>query len=424
MVRLRVGFFRESIHHKFVAVVKSIFQARSVPYEQLAKASKAPNREYRMSSARAINGGEPEHLSSILKLPKFSAQSFGALLKDNKIYIDHLNSRLKSELTYLCSINKSFLRSRAGFCDELVRWTDRHIRTIPAGERSNSEDAAVLVSLQKFAVNQLFMPDSGKSPARDRWQLVRDYFNVSETSFGAPPTTRMDLIDPEHTYAYATEFRYAGHMAALQWMSASGGHESLGEYVKLRYELDKETYHHHSPDRSFIPTIKHGAICDASGNKIAQERYIWVVRPDGTFILAFPSHVIGAFQHSYLNGGRRVVCAGEVAIKDGRIIAINRRSGHYKPDAPHLNAAIDMLRSQGFIVGPFINMGYAEISPAIYGRYTAQATLGTGLPVPPPAVTYRTVANRRSPSWQERADKLMHAFRLTSVIDEAAPGVS
>lgn len=386
-----------------------------MPHEHLAPSLKSRSRLRRTAATPSPDSIDPRYLSDILKSKDFSIVQLEALFKYNKIDIENLSKNIKSELQYLCSINKFYLRCRPGFCDELIRWSDRHIRAIPPNTRMDNADAVTLLAIQRFATNQLFMPDSGNGLARDRWYLLRDYFNAKKTSFGAAPRKRMELADPSHHYAYASEFRYAGHMSILHWATTREEPESLGEHIKRHPKIDDETYNHKRNDRYFIPIIKQGKICNENGNKINQERYIYVLLPDNTFVVAFPSFTIGAFQHSYLNGGRRVICAGEVAIADGQIIAINRRSGHYKPSPENLNAAIKILQNKGFIRTSFINMNFSEIGPSIYGLYKSKLSKEGELPELAPAVEYRPAASDDPPLWQEKADTLMHAFRKTSM---------
>lgn len=53
------------------------------------------------------------------------------------------------------------------------------------------------------------------------------------------------------------------------------------------------------------------------------------------------------FYHSSLVGGERVLSAGTLAMKDGRLTYIDIESGHYKPKPHHLAMALQHLRLHG-----------------------------------------------------------------------------
>lgn len=396
-----------------------------MPYDLLTRSPQTPKRSAPKTLAVETGAGEPDHLSSTLASPHFSMTALGATLRGKNIEIEDLSHDIKAELRFLCSINTPDLRRRPGFCDELIRWTHRHINAIPENFRRYSRDSAILLSIQKHAVNQLFMPDSGQGPAQDRWQLLRDFFNASEKLSDAAPRKRMELADPGHDYSYAAEFRYSGHMSVLKWMDATEKQESIGEYIKRDRTLDDSTYGRHSDARSFVPAIKNGLICHPAKGTITRDRYIYALSPEGTLILGSPSFRVGVFHHSYLHLGRRVICAGEMAIQDGRIIAMNRRSGHYKPEAEHLEAAIDILRSKGVIGEPFMVMHYAAIDQQIFTRYSLDKASGKRHPSLPPILKkYRLSSSGNRPAWQETADALLHAFRSECVFDQITPDSS
>lgn len=73
---------------------------------------------------------------------------------------------------------------------------------------------------------------------------------------------------------------------------------------------------------------------------------IYVVTQDGQFrISAFSQK--NKFTHATLGGGRPILAAGEIFLKDGRILAINFESGHYKPPYANLPRFIEILRVDG-----------------------------------------------------------------------------
>jgi uncharacterized protein YukE len=60
----------------------------------------------------------------------------------------------------------------------------------------------------------------------------------------------------------------------------------------------------------------------------------------------------GYLHHSSLLGGEPVVGAGEIEVRDGRLVAMTDQSGHYMPQ-PHMNdLALQSLRDQGLVTDP------------------------------------------------------------------------
>jgi hypothetical protein len=57
---------------------------------------------------------------------------------------------------------------------------------------------------------------------------------------------------------------------------------------------------------------------------------IFVMTPEGK-IYASEYHEAGAFHHSSLAQGKPVAAAGELTVKNGNLIEVSNRSGHYEP---------------------------------------------------------------------------------------------
>jgi hypothetical protein len=67
--------------------------------------------------------------------------------------------------------------------------------------------------------------------------------------------------------------------------------------------------------------------------------YIYVILPDGELILS-SQHMSRNINHSYLANGQPVICAGELTIKDKKIIRMNNKSGHYSPSFEMLKTGL------------------------------------------------------------------------------------
>jgi hypothetical protein len=68
---------------------------------------------------------------------------------------------------------------------------------------------------------------------------------------------------------------------------------------------------------------------------------IFAISPDGKIYSA--SHAVGIFHHSSFLSGGKVKAAGEWLVRDGKVIAITDKTGHYKVGAAHLAAFVKQL---------------------------------------------------------------------------------
>jgi hypothetical protein len=60
----------------------------------------------------------------------------------------------------------------------------------------------------------------------------------------------------------------------------------------------------------------------------------------------------GRIHHSSLLGGQSVVGAGEIEVRNGKLVAMTDQSGHYMPKAEQNDIALQSLRDQGVITDP------------------------------------------------------------------------
>ena len=71
---------------------------------------------------------------------------------------------------------------------------------------------------------------------------------------------------------------------------------------------------------------------------------------DGTFY-ASKYQKVGEFHHSSLLGGEPVAAAGEMAVKNGVLLFLSNKSGHYRLGAEFVNQALAALRKAGVDLG-------------------------------------------------------------------------
>lgn len=80
--------------------------------------------------------------------------------------------------------------------------------------------------------------------------------------------------------------------------------------------------------------------------------YAFALLSDGTFLVH--PHKQGAFQHSSFTGCAGVACVGMVKIENGKIIAMNNHSGHYRPSVEDFRKVLTALPAEAFAPGAVI----------------------------------------------------------------------
>ncbi len=88
----------------------------------------------------------------------------------------------------------------------------------------------------------------------------------------------------------------------------------------------------------------------SAGTVWNQGRAIYVMDQHGNLYASLVQQV-GRFHHSSFLGGKPVASAGEIEVRDGVLNMINRKSGHYQPDAEQLSRIRGILEEQGLDTG-------------------------------------------------------------------------
>ncbi|KAF9394544.1 hypothetical protein BGX21_010339 [Mortierella sp. AD011] len=76
-----------------------------------------------------------------------------------------------------------------------------------------------------------------------------------------------------------------------------------------------------------------------------ESKFIYVTDPNGTLYIA--QKVKGQFHHSSFMGGGSVCAAGGIIVNHGKLIKINHKSGHYRPQERHFDRLLDSLKEMG-----------------------------------------------------------------------------
>lgn len=87
------------------------------------------------------------------------------------------------------------------------------------------------------------------------------------------------------------------------------------------------------------------------------------------------------FNHSSLTGGKNVICAGEIAVRQGELRYINNNSGHYQPNAMALQGALQFLAGEGLTIN---NTKVQNTAPGAAAAGPWRGTTFVGNPVAGP----------------------------------------
>jgi hypothetical protein len=85
---------------------------------------------------------------------------------------------------------------------------------------------------------------------------------------------------------------------------------------------------------------------DAASLHQGQGQAIFVMDEYGN-IYASTKHEFASFHHSSFLSGQPVAGAGEIKVKNGSIVEITDRSGHYRPAPPYLDQVLNQLKHDG-----------------------------------------------------------------------------
>jgi hypothetical protein len=109
--------------------------------------------------------------------------------------------------------------------------------------------------------------------------------------------------------------------------------------------------------QAYKVTIQNGLLIDANGKPFdsrgassafgpSMGRAIFVMDQDGTLYVS-NHQTQGKFHHSSFLAGAPVAAAGELAVENGVMKEVSRRSGHYCPTKKQLNAFLSEVTKQG-----------------------------------------------------------------------------
>lgn len=293
----------------------------------------------RSESPQLIDNRRSSHIyEAIDKLPILAVDE----LVD---FPDTLSSRLQHEFEFIESVYE-YQKSKSYFC-ELIQWSENCLASISIEDRCRSVDAQWLLDMQRMAVQSLFTPDDSDDCAQK--------LNVIENS-SAP---LMHLHPGDEGVNYWEEFLYGGNSSVIIWLKQDNCLQSLGEYCRSDFSLliDRYTYEYDGKhDRlSRYTKMIDGQVCVVNSKSQLWEpmssgaAHIYVLTADHQLVIARDLDKPNFYHHSYLQHGLPVICAGKMFITEGKIVAINKDSGHYRPMQKNFEIAVKILKSERVI---------------------------------------------------------------------------
>lgn len=175
--------------------------------------------------------------------------------------------------------------------------------------------------------------------AQKFFRFLKTDAHVAEDAAHAKPRFKLKKMSEDYKYEHIP-----GH-PKNKWNPSHVMHLDPAQREQLRLTVGRDGKLYDSRGMPF--DTSNGMSVHTRGAR----RAIFVMDKDGN-VFASNYQEVGRFHHSSFLGGDDVACAGELQVSNGNILAISRKSGHYRPDPEHLGQAYDHLRGQGALLGP------------------------------------------------------------------------
>jgi hypothetical protein len=102
--------------------------------------------------------------------------------------------------------------------------------------------------------------------------------------------------------------------------------------------------------------VSAGVVFNHMIRKSLQKGHKWIFVCDTSLRLYIGYKQIGAFQHSSFLHGSRILSAGQIKVKDGRLRRLSPLSGHYRPSTDNFRTFVKSLKASG------VDMSHVSIS--------------------------------------------------------------
>jgi hypothetical protein len=176
------------------------------------------------------------------------------------------------------------------------------------------------------------------SEGDDALKLVREGDDLGKVADDAWPPPKLEGGEPMPTKPVNSQY---------QGENLPGNNVWPGQQVTYLDDAGREAYR-------VVP--RDGKLVDVNGNPFDSAagasahsgagKAIYVMDEQGN-VYASNYHGVGEFHHSSFMGGKPVSGAGELEVRNGEVIGITDRSGHYTPTQSMTRQTVERLRQQG-----------------------------------------------------------------------------
>lgn len=166
------------------------------------------------------------------------------------------------------------------------------------------------------------------------------------------------ILSPDYMIEIGKEHFYDVDHYLQQW-GTSETHLNFDDWMKWNHptaKVQKVKYLNNDQERAPYKlnfkdgqVFRNNVLFNTTSEKmkhIGQEDAIFVIDANGQFYAG--SHTIGKFHHSSFLGGAAIMGAGEIQTnKEGRIIGLSNKSGHYQPSKEQIFNTLKVLEKAG-----------------------------------------------------------------------------
>ncbi len=174
----------------------------------------------------------------------------------------------------------------------------------------------------------------------------------------------LEHIDPYH--------RMSKHINA-EWQASVFCDNSFVDFLEKNKNLDDDVpqiiyLNEHQRQNILVSKNESGDLIYPKNGKILPDgKYLYVLDKNNQLYVADEKNSFFIernqfFQHTSILNGGHIACAGELYIKNGKIVSMNNGSGHYLPTAGQLFQAIAALKHS-----QLINLDDPEFRVGVYG---------------------------------------------------------
>lgn len=278
---------------------------------------------------------------------------------------------------------ESFRKNPEAFFENRIKALHEFERTF--SNKNNLLNKEAILEVIKQKKNYL---EAVKKTVWDPRATKRDW--VSQKKLLMSDSYWHELLDPYHRVGFFTE------MLLARWNVSTCPNyfifletlENDPSFTRILPFEQKVVYLNREERKDFLLEIKEGAFYYKGELFDSHEFYsihsgkgkaIFVMDADGNLYVA--KHKAGRIHHSTLYAGKEVLGAGEVIVKNGKLIQITNKSGHYRPGIESMLEVLEKLSAKIDLTGVKVEIRthYYEdnLSATLFAIYDAEDFLNS-----------------------------------------------